>query len=185
MALVAIALVPASAQDQKTLGPCSPAIARVQGNVSVTCLTGNRRIRIAKYEGEIDEDKGVDFGSFLEANLSHIVHVRVGASGMSKPRLYAAERDFAYFHLERKSHAAHCFRLDKLDEKDERDCGSMQVSFTDEKNAVQTAHWIHGAWVYEGYYLVSFTGFFQGVETVLMRQIDDKDVLLSDKYETQ
>ena len=43
LALITIALAPARAQDQKTLGQRSPAIAGVQGNVSVTCITGDRR----------------------------------------------------------------------------------------------------------------------------------------------
>jgi hypothetical protein len=185
MALVAVALAPARAQDQKTLGPCSPAIASVQGNVSVTCITGDRRIRIAKYSGDIDSDKGVKFGSFLEANCGHIVHVNAGSDALRKPQRYSAGRDFAYFGLERKSHEAQCIRLDKLADKDIRDCLSMEVDFTDEKNAVQTANRIHGMWVYQGYYLVSCNGIFTGTQSVTMRQIDDREVLLSDKYETQ
>src|SRR5713226_3707374 len=127
MALVAIALAPARAQDQKTLGPCSPAIASVQGNVSVTCITGDRRIRIAKYLGEIDSDKGIEFGSFLEANCGHIVHVDARADALSKPQRYVTGRDVAFFDLERRSHAAHCIRLDKLNPKDTLDCLAMEV----------------------------------------------------------
>ncbi len=50
---LAIAVAPAKAQEQKTLGPCSPAIAGVSGNVAVTCLTSNQRIRIASFTGNI------------------------------------------------------------------------------------------------------------------------------------
>jgi hypothetical protein len=185
MTLAAIALAPARAQDQRTLGPCSPAIASVQGNVSVTCITGDRRIRIAKYLGEIDSDKGIEFGSFLEANCGHIVHVNAGTDALSKPQRYVTGRDFAYFGLERRSNAAHCIRLDKLDPKDTLDCLAMEVDFTDEKNAAQPANRIHGMWIYEGYYLVSCNGIFTGTQSITMRQIDDKEVLLSDKYDTQ
>jgi hypothetical protein len=182
IALVSIALAPARAQDQKTLGPCSPAIASVQGNVSVTCITGDRRIRIAKYSGDIDPDKGVALASFLEANCGHIVHLYAAANGLSKRQRYAADRDFAYFALERRSTAAHC---SPLDEKNGGDCYSMEVDFTDEKNAVQTAVWIHGMWVYEGYYLVHCGSIYTGSLAVTLRQIDDKEILLSDKYDTK
>jgi hypothetical protein len=171
-----IALTPARAQDQKTLGPCSPAIAGVQGNVSVTCITGDRRIRIAKYSGDIDQDKGVALASFLEVNCGHIVHVHAAANVFSKPQRYAA----GYFALERRSTAAHC---SPLDEKKGGDCYSMEVDFYDEKNAVQTADRIHGMWVYEGYYLVHCGSIFTGMQAVNMRQIDDKEILLSDKYD--
>ena len=153
--------------------------------MSVTCITADRRIRIAKYSGNIDPDKGVALASFLEANCGHIVHVNAGTDALSKPQRYSAGRDLAYFRLERKSHEAHCLRLDKVAEEDIKQCLSMEVDFTDEKNAVQTANRIHGMWVYEGYYLVSCNGIFTGAQSVTMRQIDDKEVLLSDKYDTR
>ena len=37
----------------------------------------------------------------------------------------------------------------------------------------------------EGYYLVRCNGIFTGVLSVTMRQIEDKEILLSDKYDTQ
>ena len=189
LALITIALAPARAQDQKTLGQCSPAIAGVQGNVSVTCITGDRRIRIAKYSGNIDPDKGVALASFLEANCGHIVHVYAAADGFSKPQRYSKPQwnsyfgnyDSAYFNLERRSTAAHCSPLDK----NGGDCYSMEVDFTNEKDAVQPAVWEHGMWVYEGYYLVRCNGIFTGTLSVTMRQIEDKEILLSDKYDTQ
>jgi hypothetical protein len=84
--------------------------------VSVTCITGDRRIRIAKYSGNIDPDKGVALASFLEANCSHIVHVYATADGFSKPQRYSKPQgnmDSASFDLERRSTAAHCSPLDK------------------------------------------------------------------------
>ncbi|BAM92142.1 hypothetical protein S58_61680 [Bradyrhizobium oligotrophicum S58] len=180
--LVVVAFAPARAQEQKTLGACSPAIASVQGDVSVTCITGDRRIRIAKYLGEIDADKGLKLGSFLEANCGHIVHVHAWAGALGKGQRYSAGRDFAYLELERKSHEAQCVRLDKPDVSD--DCLSMDVDFTNENGAVKTANRYHGSWVYEGYYIVSCNGIFTGTQSVTLRQVDDKEVLLSDKYDT-
>jgi hypothetical protein len=66
---IAIAAAPARAQEQKTLGPCSPAIAGVNGHVNVTCITMDRRIRIAKFDGSVDADRCLKFATFVSANM--------------------------------------------------------------------------------------------------------------------
>ncbi len=71
---LAIAVAPAKAQEQKTLGPCSPAIAGVSGNVAVTCLTSNQRIRIASFTGNIAADVP-GLSKFMSSNSGQIIYL--------------------------------------------------------------------------------------------------------------
>jgi hypothetical protein len=163
----------AHAQEQKTLGACSPAIADVHGNVSVTCMTGDRRIRIAKYVGSVDPDRGVALASFIEANCGQIIHLNAWTDGRSE-RYQQSERSKQTYNYISTDGAPSCIMTD---------CpGGLEINF----DRGEKAQWVHGNWNFEGYYLVhcgsTYTG---GVQSIFLRRVDDKEVLLSDKYDTK
>jgi hypothetical protein len=57
--------------------------------------------------------------------------------------------------------------------------------YFNELNKKSTAYFAHGDWHFQGYYLVGCGGFAQGVVEYCLRPIDDKEILLSDKYDTR
>jgi hypothetical protein len=166
---IVITVTPARAQVQKTLGPCSPAIAGVKGNVTVTCLTGDQRIRIAKYDGSVDADKGLKLASFISANFGQIIHLGAYTDGFGK--LY--DKDGGYLQIQSAPQCRNTYCPDGTD------------VYFNELGKVSTAYWAHGDWHFQGYYLVGCGGFGQGVVEYCLRPIDDKEIILSDKYDTR
>lgn len=65
-------------QTQTTYGPCSPAVANVRGNISITCTMPDRRIRIARYEGPISSVlEHQKFINFIKSNFDKVVYINV------------------------------------------------------------------------------------------------------------
>jgi hypothetical protein len=149
---------PAGAQQQKTLGPCSPAIAGIKGNVTVTCITRDRRIRIARYDGIIDQDGCQKFGEFLEANAGQIIHLDTQLHGVNSAGFYC--------------HA-----------------GFWRLKFKEtENNSWQQSSYL----AIDGYYVVEKDDATRWNDkahklppTYSLRAVDDKEILLSDKYDTR
>src|SRR5215469_561010 len=142
---LAITATAVSAQTQSTLGPCSPAIAGVKGDVAVTCITGDQRIRIAKYEGQVDTDTGLSFATFVEANFGQIVHVAAYTDGFSK--LYDKEGGY--------------LKVASAPECRDTVCPDGTIIYFNEIDKPSTAYWSHGTWGFQGYYLIGCGGFGQ------------------------
>lgn len=167
--LIAMAATSAAAQQQTTLGPCSPAIGNVGGNVNVTCISGENRIRIAKYEGSVDADKGRKLAAFLEANFGQIIHI--DASTDMESKLY--QKDGGYLHIRSAPSCRRSF------------CPDGTEVFFNELDKPSTAYFAHGAWNFRGYYIVGCGGYGTGLIDYCLRPVDDKEVLFSNKYETR
>jgi hypothetical protein len=166
---VAITAGPAKAQEQKTLGPCSPAIAGVIGNVSVTCVAVDRRIRIAQFDGNVDADRCLKFATFVSNNFGQIIHLDA-YSEMSR-KLY--DRGLGALTCQSVPHCRDTY------------CPYATDVYFNELNKRSTAYFAHGDWRFQGYYIVGCGGFAQGVVEFCLRSIDDKKILLSDKYDTR
>ncbi len=125
------------------MGPCSPVIAGVKGNVRVICVTGDRRIRITKYDGSVDADRGLKFASFVSANFGKIIHLDAYTNGFGK--LYDKGLGGLRIQIAPLCHNTYC-------------PNGTSVYFTDvyfkELVKKSTAYWAHGDWHFQGYYLV-------------------------------
>jgi hypothetical protein len=64
-------------------------------------------------------------------------------------------------------------------------CPNAADIFFSEIRKKSTAYFVRGAWHFQGYYLVGCGGYDQGVVEFCLRPIDDKEILLSDKYDTK
>ena len=159
-------------QSQATLGPCSPAIAGVKGNVSTTCITGDRRIRIARYTNFIDDDRGRSFQRFVSANLGKVV-------------FFDAETDMdSGFYRSSENGASEVGWLSFDDFcPDGSVCGKINV-YLNEFNKPSTISPNHGYWKVHGYYLVSGGGFAMGNVEYALRPIDEQEIVMSPKYDT-
>ena len=165
------------AQNQNTLGQCSPAIASVKGSVNVTCITGDHRIRLARFESQLDRDRGKEFDSFLLLNDGNIVFIKTqteAAEGLYINPNSVPGPDKQYAHLQIKEDIA-C--------KDEfYICGGSEVYFN-EFGKEPVIRWSHGFYDINGYYLVRFAGGGQGIYEFYLKPIDSETILLSSKYE--
>ncbi len=181
---IAITVAPATAQEQKTLGPCSPAIAGVNGNVTVTCITGERRIRIAKYNGSFDKDGCRKLASFAEDNLGQIIHVDA-YTNMDR-KLYeppTKNGDFGYLYCKDHPRCGEECQTAGVSCKAAY-CDGTEINF-DGVNKTGSVYFEHANWIFRGYFLVAYTGIHTGILEYTLRSIDDKEILLSDKYDTR
>jgi hypothetical protein len=64
-------------------------------------------------------------------------------------------------------------------------CPNAADIFFSEIRKKSTAYFVRGAWHFQGYYLVGCGGYDQGVVEFCLHPIDDKEILLSDKYDTK
>lgn len=161
---VALGTHPTAGQIQTTLGPCSSAIARITGNVSVTCITTDRRIRIARFTGAIDPDRGKRFTKFVSNNLGKVVYIKTYTdmdSGLYTD--FLSVDDFC---------------------PDGSVCGKTNVFFND-FHQKSTAFPYHGSWAFQGYYLVSGGGYAMGSVEYALKPIDEKEIVMSPKYQTE
>lgn len=113
--------------------------------------------------------------SFLSDNFGKIIRVEAytdGADGLYQD----ADTKNAF--------PGHLTIQDDPSCKDGFACGGSIVYFNalDQKS---TAFWQHGSWMFEGYYLVGCGGFGQGWLEYCLRPIDDKEIVMSNKYETE
>jgi hypothetical protein len=167
----------ALAQTQHTLGSCSPAIQGVTGNVSVTCITGDNRIRVAKFEENIDEDRGERFSDFVMKNLDKIVKIDI-MTDMSE-QLYIPQ--------EKTVNGLTGGSIAVTSDPKCRDvvqCGGTIIYFNDFEKPT-TVYPYHGNWKASGYYHVGCGGFAMGQVEYCLRPIDDKEIAISSKYETE
>lgn len=160
--IIGVSVASANAQEQKTLGPCSPAIAGVQGNVLVTCLTGDRRIRIAKYSNHVD----LGYFLFLENNCGQIIQLD-GAITDIQEGLYNERDNTLTYGPNLKDH-----RLNDIQvrfNKDDKPSQRFEPRYLE----------------FDGYYFVECKFLSYSLSTIFLRRIDDKEILLSDKYDTR
>ncbi|BAM92141.1 hypothetical protein S58_61670 [Bradyrhizobium oligotrophicum S58] len=167
IALVASALAPAKAQDQKTLGPCSPAIGGVQGNVSVTCLTDAHRIRIAKLVARIECDENRcdvrELKKFIEANCERVVSLDVSIYKLGHSKIYS-EKFGNFLSLPR-----------------------LAITFDEDRQRVKFQS--NSLFNFYGYYFLvcqyNLDNTFSEGGAIHLTWIDRRDIALSDKYETR
>jgi hypothetical protein len=175
----------AHAQNQSTLGPCSPAIQDVKGNVSVTCLTAEKRIRIAKYNRDafLEEDNGKSLGVFIFQNTGKIVSMdTMSYSNVSpeKKRLYREPEKVPY---DNSIVQGHLFIKNALDCEKIDYCDGIEIYFN-RQNLKSTAFFEHGFWKVRGYYYVQYEGQGQGIRSYSLIPIDAAEIAMSPKYET-
>ena len=156
--------IPALGQTQTTMGLCSPSIAKVNGNVSVTCVTSDRRIRIARFTEDLDIDRGKAFTKFVSNNLGKIIYLKT-YTGMDSG-LYSS-----------------FLSVDDLCPNGTV-CGKINVFFNDFRKE-STAFPYHGSWAFQGYYLVSGGGYAMGSVEYALKPIDEQEIVMSPKYDTE
>ena len=176
---IAIATAPARAQEQKTLGPCSPAIAGVNGNVNVTCISRNQRIRIARFIGEAADEQGKPLLYFISENIGQIVHLDVDLDAGTDD--VATDEDVQYVDtskwLDENSHSLY-FKYPV----------PTYLEFKDIDKVDGYVYRDTSGWHFRGYYLlcgVFYYNYTYNFTTYCLRAIDDKEILMSDKYDTR
>jgi hypothetical protein len=200
---VAIAVGPAKAQEQKTLGPCSPAVADVSGNVAVTCLTSNQRIRPGRFAGNFFEsNRSVEqFTSFLSSNSGEVVYLDMYADNL---KIYNQELEELYFAVDvdpcKKSLFATHNWLDDFSTSDlcsfleKKHQNITKISFKDLDNVDHYIYMLNNNWHFHGYFIVESDGCYDTSKPSALRSrtceyrfraIDDEEILLSDKYDTK
>ena len=177
---IAIAAASAVAQEQKTLGPCSPAVTGVNGNVTVTCETGEHRIRIAKFSGEIMLHS-TELAEFISSNSGQIIYLDANLG---------LDDNISWLYYNDTLH-----RLDVVHNCDTRRCTLtrgvtlIEVYFTEIGNVENAVAKHHGEWHFRGYYLIGFDGCRDVGQhktcEYRLHAIDDEKVALSDKYDTK
>lgn len=184
---IAIVAAPAKAQEQTTLGACSPAINGVGGNVALTCVTGEHRIRIAKFSGDVLL-KSDALAEFIASNSGQIIYLDVYLDGTVASWLFYNEA------LRRLDIPYDCGKQLRCWLFAEFTFTSIEVYFTEIDNVDNTVskhqdlkheNW----WRFRGYYLIVFDG-CRGVGQhktceYRLRAIDDEKIALSDKYDTK
>jgi hypothetical protein len=70
-------ICPAFAQSNSTSGDCSPIVANIRGNVTITCALLANRIPVYKFQGQITHANVKDFGEFVEAHKDDIIELDI------------------------------------------------------------------------------------------------------------
>jgi hypothetical protein len=155
------------AQAQSTSGNCSPIVANIRGNVTISCTLLANRIPVYKFQGGITHANVKEFGEFVEAHKDDIIELDISPD-------FAQARGSNPLYFVTQSQGRMLLALQAPNNPKATMDGGMAYNIISTRNIT----WANGAYEIRGFYSIeSIPGIHQGWMEIALEEIPRGELL--------